>query len=195
YAVATRAGGWGCPCSRGSSPSPFLGGSLPPAGSAGPASTTPSESPQFALTPGQTVYLPGDTLQLVLTLVNPGAAVHADLYAGVVLPDGRVRMVTAALELGAPQPLDARTVSPPPAAPVIPAGFTFPLVGALTIDTNGDGIPDAAGVSASTAGFTPGGYLAFGAVLEPGSAATGEPRLLAAPVMVPFEVRLTGTSA
>src|SRR5262245_58508991 len=183
------------PCSRGSARSSLaLVLFLALLAAALPGSTAPSEPLRFALAPGQTVYLPGDTLHLLVTLANPGAAIHADLYAGVVLPDGRVRMVTATLELGAPEPLDARTVLPVAADLVIPAGFTFPAADAFTLDTNADGIPDAFGLSTSIMGFAPGSYLAFGAALEPGSAATGEPRLLAPPVMAPFEVRLTGTS-
>jgi len=148
--------------------------------------TASLEPLRFALTPSQTVYLPGDTLTLLATLVNGEAATRADLFAGVILPDGRVRMVTPALALGPPQAPDPRTLVPVVADLLVPAGLVFPDPGEFTLDTNGDGIPDGAGLSASLVGWDPGAYHVFAAVVEPGSATTGDPRLRAPPVIASF---------
>jgi YVTN family beta-propeller protein len=160
-----------------------------------PARTASLEALQFVLVPSQTVYLPGDTLHFLSTLVNLGAATRADLFAGVILPDGRVRMVTADLQLGPPQVLDPRLLVPAVADIVLPTGLAFPTAEALTIDTNGDGIPDGAGVSTSLHGWATGSYRTFAAAVAPGSAAAGEPRFLVPPVLTSFEIRANGTSA
>lgn len=173
----------------------LLAGCLLVAGLTAPSPTASLEPFQFEFTPSQTVYLPGDTLHLLATLVNPGPAARVDLFAGVILPDGRVRMVTAALELGLAEALDVRTLAPAFGDTLVPGGFAFPTAPEFSLDTNGDGIPDGAGVSASLEGWTPGTYQAFAAVVEPGSAATGVPRLLAPLALAPFEVRAVGSPA
>ncbi|HUG38372.1 MAG TPA: beta-propeller fold lactonase family protein [Candidatus Limnocylindrales bacterium] len=160
-----------------------------------PGHTASVEPLVFTLVPSQTVFVPGDTLRLLAALTNSGPAARADLFAGVILPDGRVRMVTPALSLGPPQALDVRGLSATVGDALLPAGFAFPAPATLHLDTNGDGIADGAGVTASLDGWAPGPYQAFAALVEPGSAATGMPRLLVPLSLAPFEVRATGRTA
>ena len=160
-----------------------------------PGQTLSLEALRFTVTPAQAVYLQGDTLHLFGTLSNAGGSARVDLLAGVMLPDGRVRMLTPAFEFGAPQALDPATVSRVAVDLSIPAGFTFPTSGSLTLDINGDGILDAAGVSFPLVGWDVGTYHVFAAVAEPGSSGAGGLQLLAPPVVVQFEIRVTGKEA
>lgn len=50
---------------------------------------------QLSLTVNQTVFHPGETLQLTIGLQNEGPALSGDIYAGIVVPDGSVAFLTS----------------------------------------------------------------------------------------------------
>ena len=153
------------------------------------------ESPVITVTTAQTVHLPGDPVRLIVSLSNPGPPVRADVFVGVISPTGEVRLVDASLALGPAGSADVGTFAAARANVLLPTGPVFPRPSDIAVDTNGDGLPDAAAVSASTAGWVPGTYRAFAALVEPGSAPTGAPRLLGSLSVAFFEVKAGGAAS
>jgi YVTN family beta-propeller protein len=141
------------------------------------------------------VHYPGDTLRLLVSASNPGPAVTADVFVGFVFPEGALRLLDPSLSVVSATLEDPATLVPVLASVVIPEGFVFPRPSDLQVDTNGDGLPDAAPVLVPLDGWPVGSYLAFVALTEPGSAAAGTPRLLAALTVAPFEVRAMGAAS
>lgn len=160
-----------------------------------PSSLASSTPPVVAITTSQTVYLPGDTLRLLVSLSNAGPPVRADLFVGLLLPGGELRLLDPSGTLIPARLEDVTTFTPVIANALIPSGFAFPQPTDLTVDTNGDGLPDAAPLSFSLQGRAMGSYLAFAAVAEPGSVAAGAPRLLAGLSLAFFEIRTVGTAS
>jgi len=160
-----------------------------------PAPLASSEAPAIAVSPGQTVHLPGDTLRLLVSLANPGPAVRADIFAALLLPGGELRFLDPSLRLIPARREAVTTYTPLLPNFLIPAGLAFPGPADLTVDTNGDGLPDAASLSLSLQGLPPGSYTAFAALAEPGSVATGSPRLLGGLSQAAFEIRTAGTAS
>ena len=93
----------------------------------------------------------------------------------------------------------ARTDDPPSLVPLardlaLPTGFEFPGAEDLVIDTNGDGVADAAALALPVGEAPPGAYTVFAALLVPGSAAAGDPVVLGL-ALASFEVRDVGRAS
>lgn len=115
-----------------------------------PARLAPVEGPAISIAPNQTVYLPGDTLRLLVSLSNPGAPSRADVFVGLDLPGGEIRFVDPTLRLVPAARERPATFVPFLADAALRSGVVFPAPGDLSVDTNGDGVPDAAPLSLPT---------------------------------------------
>jgi hypothetical protein len=95
------------------------------------SASTPARAVALTLRLNQTRFRPGETLQVGLSARNPGPAVVADFYFGVILPDGiTAAFVTSLSPLDViVRRLDADPRTFPPTSPqdLIPGGLDVSL--------------------------------------------------------------------
>lgn len=147
------------------------------------AGATPS-SAQLSMTLNQTVFHPGEILEVAVAVRNGAQAFFADVYVGTIRPDGAAMFLTSlSPPVGVVMALDASPGSFPPllADVVVPGG----------LDTT---IPDFLSLAFSEQ-QPRGAYSVFAALARAGSIDDGQidPSDLAAAVVQPFTLVDVGT--